>query len=379
MFERFTDQARRAVVLAQEAAREVRASSIGEVHVLLALVRLDGSPVQELLAAHGITDDSLVAVIEPPDDGQPRGQLPFTPECRLALERAGGVSATPGGVIGTPQLLSGLLGQPSDGFRSVLQRAGRNVAADLPVLESKARLLPPDDEGPGDMGETSAPATTPLRSVRVSTGTAARTGVSAGFFGPPAAGQVWLARCSFCGGTGSKIGSLVSGDGGTSICAACVKAATTLLDGEREPPAHRPRPRLWLLDPHALRPVPGMTEAEARAAEVAIRDVVARLLDRSADGRDAVAVHHGQGLGASVAEALKRYPQARDARCTAVGIELLTPQRARVAVDVDVPDLARFPVEGEATDVGGTWRLDRSVLRDVLARGGILLPDDGDA
>ncbi|MEJ8279187.1 Clp protease N-terminal domain-containing protein [Pseudonocardia spirodelae] len=54
MFERFTDEARRVVVLAQEIARIRRAPRIGPEHLLLGLLRCPGTPGEELLAAAGV-------------------------------------------------------------------------------------------------------------------------------------------------------------------------------------------------------------------------------------------------------------------------------------------------------------------------------------
>lgn len=53
MFERFTDEARRAVVMAQEEARELRADQIQPVHLLLALTR-DAGTAGDVLRAAGV-------------------------------------------------------------------------------------------------------------------------------------------------------------------------------------------------------------------------------------------------------------------------------------------------------------------------------------
>lgn len=54
MFEKFTDPARQAVVLAQEEARERRSGRIGPEHLLVALLRLPGTPGEELLRDAGV-------------------------------------------------------------------------------------------------------------------------------------------------------------------------------------------------------------------------------------------------------------------------------------------------------------------------------------
>ncbi|ALL77927.1 hypothetical protein AD006_26210 [Pseudonocardia sp. EC080610-09] len=54
MFERFTDPARRAVVVAQEEARGRHADRIGPEHLLLGILRCPGTPGEELLRAAGV-------------------------------------------------------------------------------------------------------------------------------------------------------------------------------------------------------------------------------------------------------------------------------------------------------------------------------------
>ncbi|MBC3190766.1 Clp protease [Pseudonocardia sp. C8] len=59
MFERFTDPARRAVVIAQEEARERRSARIGPEHLLLGILRCPGTPGEELLRAAGVGVDEV--------------------------------------------------------------------------------------------------------------------------------------------------------------------------------------------------------------------------------------------------------------------------------------------------------------------------------
>lgn len=62
MFERFTAEARTAVVQAQEAARELHADHIGSEHLLLGCVRAPGSVAEQALARLGVTPDAVTAV-----------------------------------------------------------------------------------------------------------------------------------------------------------------------------------------------------------------------------------------------------------------------------------------------------------------------------
>ena len=91
MFERFTDQARQVVVLAQEEARDLRHDHIGTEHLLLGLLREDDTPVGQVLVDCGITLDAardyVVGTIGLGERG-PSGKAPFTPKAKRALERS---------------------------------------------------------------------------------------------------------------------------------------------------------------------------------------------------------------------------------------------------------------------------------------------------
>ena len=64
MFERFTDRARRVVVLAQEEARMLDHSYIGTEHILLALIREDGGVAAQALESLGITEQAARQQVE---------------------------------------------------------------------------------------------------------------------------------------------------------------------------------------------------------------------------------------------------------------------------------------------------------------------------
>lgn len=123
MFERFTDRARRAVVLAQDEARLLDHDSIGPEHVLLGLLRLEGDLAAELLEARGVTYEETRARVGPagPTGGRlPSGHIPFTPQAKKALEMSLREALKLGDTfIGTEHLLLGLM------------RAGMGLAAEI--------------------------------------------------------------------------------------------------------------------------------------------------------------------------------------------------------------------------------------------------------
>src|SRR5262245_38575122 len=90
MFERFTNEARRSIVLASEAARELGHDFIGTEHILVGLARAERGLASEVLASFGITAERVAEELErepgrgTQDDERP--QIPFTPEAKKALE-----------------------------------------------------------------------------------------------------------------------------------------------------------------------------------------------------------------------------------------------------------------------------------------------------
>ena len=85
MFERFTNRARRVVVLAQEEARGLNHNYIGTEHVLLGLLEPAGIAAQALsrfgMTATGTRDEVRARVgagREPP-----KGKIPFTPRAKI--------------------------------------------------------------------------------------------------------------------------------------------------------------------------------------------------------------------------------------------------------------------------------------------------------
>src|SRR5271165_2223325 len=89
MFERFTDKARRTVVLAQEEARQLRHDHIGTEHLLLGLLRETDGAAATALSSLGISLEAArasVTGLEPPGlarSGETMsGHIPFTPQAK---------------------------------------------------------------------------------------------------------------------------------------------------------------------------------------------------------------------------------------------------------------------------------------------------------
>ena len=89
MFERFTDRARRVVVLAQEEARMLNHNYIGTEHILLGLIHEGEGVAAKGLESLGISLEAVRSQVEEIiGQGQqaPSGHIPFTPRAKKVLE-----------------------------------------------------------------------------------------------------------------------------------------------------------------------------------------------------------------------------------------------------------------------------------------------------
>jgi hypothetical protein len=113
MFERFTDRARRVVVLAQEEARLLNHNYIGTEHILLGLIHEKEGVAARALTELGISLEAIrVEVVEIIGRGAtaPSGHLPFTPRSKKVLELSLREALQLGhNYIGTEHILLGLI------------------------------------------------------------------------------------------------------------------------------------------------------------------------------------------------------------------------------------------------------------------------------
>ena len=113
MFERFTDRARRVIVLAQEEARALQHNYIGTEHLLLGLIREGEGVAAKALEAKGVTlEDTRKQVEEMIGKGNaaPNGHIPCTPHAKQVLELSLREALQLGhSYIGTEHILLGLI------------------------------------------------------------------------------------------------------------------------------------------------------------------------------------------------------------------------------------------------------------------------------
>jgi Clp amino terminal domain, pathogenicity island component len=131
MFERFTDRARRVVVLAQEEARKLNHNYIGTEHLLLGLIRESEGVAAKALESLGISLDAVrQQVREIIGQGQqpPSGHIPFTKRAKKALELSTRESMQFGhNYIGTEHILLGLLREGDGVAAQVLVKLGADL------------------------------------------------------------------------------------------------------------------------------------------------------------------------------------------------------------------------------------------------------------
>jgi len=197
MFERFTDRARRVLVLAQEEARLLNHGFIGTEHLLLGLIHEDDGVAAKALAVLGISLERTRATVEdmlgPSTGPEVVGSPPFTPRAKKVLEYSLREALQLGhNYIGTEHILLGVL-REGEGV------GARALVAEGADLEHVRAIV---------LSLVSSPAT-------------AGTRLEGSTLDPrPRRGS--LAGCSFCERKAPETGRLIAGRPGAFICEHCV-------------------------------------------------------------------------------------------------------------------------------------------------------------
>src|ERR1700744_2832060 len=131
MFERFTDRARRVVVLAQEEARMLNHNYIGTEHILLGLIHEGEGVAAKALESLGIALEGVRQQVEEIiGQGQqaPSGHIPFTPRAKKVLELSLREALQLGhNTIGTERILLGLIREGEGVAAQVLVKLGADL------------------------------------------------------------------------------------------------------------------------------------------------------------------------------------------------------------------------------------------------------------
>ena len=158
MFERFTDRARRVVVLAQEEARLLNHSYIGTEHILLGLIHEGEGVAAKAMESLGISLEAVRSQVEEiigQGGSSPSGHIPFTPRAKKVLELSLREALQLGhNYIGTEHILLGLIREGEGVAAQVLVKLG----ADLSRVRQQVIQLLSGYQGGQGKGEPQAAA-----------------------------------------------------------------------------------------------------------------------------------------------------------------------------------------------------------------------------
>ncbi|PZS19994.1 MAG: NDP-hexose 4-ketoreductase, partial [Acidimicrobiales bacterium] len=165
MFERFTDRARRVLVLAQEEARLLNHNFIGTEHILLGLIHEGEGVAANALKALGISLEGVREKVEEtigPAGSTPTGSPPFTPRAKKVLELSLREALQLGhNYIGTEHMLLGLVREGEGVAAQVLVNLGADLSrVRQQVIQLLSGYQGKEAGGPGSSGSSSSEAPT---------------------------------------------------------------------------------------------------------------------------------------------------------------------------------------------------------------------------
>ncbi|MGA7420707.1 MAG: Clp protease N-terminal domain-containing protein [Acidimicrobiales bacterium] len=351
MFERFTDRARRVLVLAKEEGRQLNHSFIGTEHILLGLIgERDGIAAQALrrLEISGTAVRAKVEETIGPSGSFPSGPPPFTPRAKKVLELALREALQLGhSYIGTEHLLLGVVREGNGVGARVLVSLG----ADLPrVRQQVIHLLGGEHGGMALAGSSSD--------------------------SPPRIGgfhRTVLVVCSFCGLRPPESGRLVSGDN-AFICERCIRQWSDRLETE-------PGPVGPVVSHVYVAPSSVEAPKDAVAARAEIAAAFAGLGTLSSDGRSVPTVERGNDLGPVLVAARERGGaiSASGPEVTVDEIVFVGTGHAAVWFSISVDGRSVLQRHhGDAVLVNDTWKVARSTFCGLMGLAGVSCPPETD-
>jgi ClpX C4-type zinc finger protein/ClpA/ClpB-like protein len=252
VFERFTDRARRVVVLAQEEARLLNHNYIGTEHVLLGMLHEGEGIAAQVLESRDISLEAARTRVEGivgQGSSSPSGHIPFTPRAKKALEYALREALQLGdNFIGTEHLLLGLLREGHGVAIQVLEQLG----ADLGQVREQVIGMAGGERIERIETEEEIEATAPssrvllveslMGEVRRLRGdidrlrqALPRPPTTKPEIKPASLTYVSLLHCSFCNEPQDQVAKLIGGPG-VYICDRCIALCQEILDEEPPPP-----------------------------------------------------------------------------------------------------------------------------------------------
>jgi hypothetical protein len=346
VFERFTDRARRVLVLAQEEARLLNHGFIGTEHILLGLIHEGDGPAARALAQLDISLEKVRARVEEAiglSGTAPTGSPPFTPRAKKVLELSLREALQLGhNYIGTEHMLLGLVSEGEGVGAQVLVSLGADMAS---VRQHVIQLLPGVGESQR-LGATWVAHGPIQRDLRPSGGTVR-----------------WHPTCSFCGRDLWEVGRYVSA-GPATICEDCTAAAVgALKEAKTTPGGEIPfPPRLF------------GTAPDDRAVDEVVAVLTFLLGDTPIEHASlSDAIEDADELEPYLQEAGRRH----SVRPSAVRVErlrFLDDDTAEVEFVIQLHGGQGFSITGNAVRRDDRWFISRETVARVLQLGGIVVP-----
>src|SRR3990167_2062083 len=163
MFNRFTERARKVILLAKEEAKRFNHDYIGTEHILLGLIREGEGVAAAVLASMGLTPEKIrlevEKLVQPGPSTIISGDIPFTPKAKKVIELAMEEARTLGhNYVGTEHLLLGLIREGEGVASQVLLNMGLELDR---VREEVMNLLGTGIPGYETTQKTARPGKTP--------------------------------------------------------------------------------------------------------------------------------------------------------------------------------------------------------------------------
>jgi hypothetical protein len=360
VFERFTDQARRVIVLAQEESRLLGHNYIGTEHILLGLIHEGEGVAAQTLASLGI---SLVDVRTEVEEiigrgsAPAAGHIPFTPRAKKVLELSLREALQLGhNYIGSEHILLGLIREGDGVAAQVLVRLGAEL---LVVRQHVVRIL-------------SVGAAEPVSEEHPFPGAWRASG---GWEGVSLRSSAMVRRsaplCSFCRRDLSELEHYATGNDATgmpaAICGECIVAAHRALGAAPD------EQRILVLPPRVVGTPPPDDSAAADKIAAAFRAVF------GGSGSEAAAdLEHGDELMGRLSRTLRRYPQMHIGDVRIIEVRFITPDLPEVRFNLFLDEVGTgYPNVGTAVRSGDRWLVSAHTILGVLGGLGIeLLPEE---
>jgi hypothetical protein len=351
MFERFTDRARRVIVLAQEEARLLNHNYIGTEHILLGLLHEGEGIAARALEALGVSTERArqeVEAIIGHGDRVPSGHVPFTPRAKKVLEFGMREAIQLGhNHIGTEHILLGLVREGEGVAATVLVKLGADLQR---VREAVIQLVTSAPGGAAAALEVGAREQAAIAHQRSQQRLA---------LGGPRQG------CIFCGRDLYEVERAVTSETGALLCKDCAWLALQTM--ERATTSSAPvqalpmPPRVFgvVPDEHAVDEIRALFDAWTAGTTSTMLEQVARPV----------------GLEPVVTELAARY----EARFPHVEyrvhrIRFVGPDAA--AVRFTLLGVPAGSIDGRVVRVGNTWKIGRDTFCTLARLGGVPCPDD---